>query len=233
MYLGRLPRLGTTAGALLAGLSLVVSIPRVCAQPPAGGGFNPAAFQKFREQHKYTFQLRTMVTAGLTELERVKSTQLTPDQAKKVLSVLTPLRKQPKLTQDQAKATIQKLQRILTQRQLTAVDRVLQRSQRPFGGRPGAGAPPGGPGGAPGAGAGPGMGARPRQQPGPGARPRFDPTRMQNFNPFNPAKDSPRYQQEKERNDKLFEFLSARAAGKAAKLDLRPPGPPPAGPPPR
>jgi len=232
MYLTKLRRRGLLAGAVLAALCLVSAAPRVFAQPPAGG-FNPAAFQKFREQHKYTFQLRTTVTAGFTELERVKSTQLTPDQAKKVLSVLTPLRKQPKLTQDQAKATIQKLQKILSQRQLAAIDRVLQRGQGMFGGRPGgpgAGGPAGGP---PGMGAPPG--GRPAQQgrPGAAARPRFDPTRMQNFNPFNPAKDSPRYAQDKERNDRLFAFLSARAAGKAAKLDLRPPGPPPGGPPPR
>lgn len=232
MHRARLTKHGLLAGAVLAAFTLVAAV-CASAQPPAGG-FNPAAFQKFREQHKYTFQLRTTVTAGFTELERMKSTQLTPDQAKKILSVLTPLRKQPKLTQDQAKATIQKLQKVLTQRQLAAIDRVLQRApafgRRPGG--PGAGGPPGGPGG-------PGMGApgagRPGQPggPGAGARPRFDPTRMQNFNPFNPAKDSPRYADEKERNDKLFAFLSARAAGKAAKLELRPPGPPPGAPRPR
>ncbi len=48
----------------------------------------------------------------------------------------------------------------------------------------------------------------------------FDPARMKNFNPFNPDKSSPLYQRTKERNDKLFAFLRARAAGKDAKLDL-------------
>jgi hypothetical protein len=43
---------------------------------------------------------------------------------------------------------------------------------------------------------------------------------MQHFNPFNPDKSSPFGQRRAERNEKLFAFLSARAAGKAAKLDL-------------
>ena len=47
---------------------------------------------------------------------------------------------------------------------------------------------------------------------------------MKDFNPFNPDKSSPRYEQNKERNEKLFAFLTARAAGKDAKLNLPPPG---------
>jgi len=196
---------------------------------------NFEAFRKFREQHKYTFQLRTMVTAGLMEIERSKSTQLKPEQAKKILEILTPLQKQPKLTQEQAKQAIHKLQKVLDQRQLAAVDRVLQR-------RPGMGGPPGGPGGAPGPGGPGGPGAmgpgRPPRQGAPAGgpsaanRPRFDPTKMQNFNPFNPSPQSPMYQMEKEQNDRLFSFLKARAAGKAATLELRRPGMP-GGPPPR
>ena len=49
---------------------------------------------------------------------------------------------------------------------------------------------------------------------------------MKNFNPFNPDKTSPRYAQEKERNDKLFAFLQARGAGKNATLAIRQPGRP-------
>src|SRR5690242_1058482 len=79
--------------------------------PGGGGGGGFAAFQKFREQHKYTFQLTSTLTRGLMECQRSKSTELKPDQAKKILAVIEPLKKQPKLTQDQAKATLQKLQK--------------------------------------------------------------------------------------------------------------------------
>jgi hypothetical protein len=211
-----------------------LSASAVLAQGPPGGGgpggFNFAAMQKWRDQHKYTFQLQTTVTRGIQEMERSKGTELKPAQAKQLLAVLTPYRKQPKMTQDQAKAGIQKIQRILDQKQLTAVDRAIKASERRRGGGPG------GPGGAPGGGApgggGPGApgGVRPGGPGGPGGSPGgpggraggrgFDPARMQNFNPFNPDKSSPFGQSRAERNEKLFAFLSARAAGKAAKLDL-------------
>ena len=51
--------------------------------PPGGGGFNRAAFMKFREQHKYTFQLMTTTSRGLMECERTPQTRVKPDQAKK------------------------------------------------------------------------------------------------------------------------------------------------------
>jgi hypothetical protein len=142
--------------------------------------------------------------------------------------VLTPLRKQPKLTQDQAKATIQKLQTTLDTKQMTAVDKAIKAAaaRRTGGGGPGGG------GGAPGGGGtGGGTGTAGGPRPGGGApggaggnRPPFDPAKMKNFNPFNPDKTSPRYEQNKERNDKLFAFLTARAAGKDAKLDIPSPG---------
>lgn len=187
------------------------------AQGPGGlGGGGFAAFQKFRDQHKYTFQLSTTLRSGLTEMERSKSTQLKPAQAKQLLGVLAPLRKKPKMTQDEAKATLQKVQKVLDGRQLTAVDKALQASQRPRGGGgPGAGGPGGAGGGRPGGG-GPGGGG----PGGPGGRPSFDFNAMKNFNPLNPDKKNPRYERTKEMNDKLFAFLSARSAGKTTTLDL-------------
>lgn len=169
-------------------------------------GFNPSAFAKFREQHKYTFQLLTTTTRGFTECERSQGSRIKPDQAKRVLALLTPLSKQPKLTQDDAKAAIQKLQRVFDAKQLTAVDKAIKMAAqtRVGGGAPGGGAPAGGaPGGAP--------------------RPAFDPAKAKNFNPFNPQPGTPRYEARKESNAKLFAFLEARAAGKDAKLDLPPP----------
>jgi hypothetical protein len=196
------------------------------AQQGAGGGGGFSQFAKFRDQHKYTFQLQTMVTGGLMEMERSPSTKLKAAQAKQVLTVLNPLRKQPKLTQDQARASIQKLQKAFDTKQLTAVDRAIKSSQRRMagGGRPGGGGP-GGPGGGGPGGGGPGFGGgRPGGggPGGPGGRSGggFDINRMKNFNPFNPDKASPRYERSKERNDRLFAFLSARAAGKDAKLDI-------------
>jgi len=220
--------------ALLAALPAGV----VLAQGPGGGGGGGgfAAFQKWRDQHKYTFQLRTMLTGGLAECERSKNTELKPAQAKSILAVLTPLRKQPKLTQDQAKGAIQKLQKVFDAKQLAAVDRSVQASQQrrggfggPGGGGPGGGGP-GGPGGAgrppggggPGGPGGPGGAGRPPGGGGPGGGgpPAFDPAAMKDFNPFNPDKKSPMYDRQKERNDKLFEFLTARSTGKAAKFEM-------------
>jgi hypothetical protein len=215
----------TTRKLLVAAL-VAAAAPAVLAQQ-GGGGFNFSAFQNFRNQHKYTFQLRTMVTRGLMELERTKSTQLEPAQAKKLLATLTPLRKQPKLTQEQAKTAIKQVQRILNNRQLAAIDRVLTQDQTRMRGMGGQGGPggmrPGGMGG-PGAPGGMRPGG-PGGRPG-GMRPMFDPARMQNFNPFNPQRTSPSYDREKQANDRLFTFLQARAAGKAAKFDMPRFGPP-------
>lgn len=179
----------------------------------AQGGPNPA-FMKWREQHKNTFQLRTMLGTGIVECERAQSTEIKPAQAKQLLAIVNPLRKQPKLTQDQAKAAIGKVKKLLDTRQLTAMDKAITDSQRRRGGpggAPGGGA--GGPGGAPGGGA-----------PG-GNRPPFDAAKMKDFNPFNPDKSSPMYERTKERNDALFAFLEARSAGKPAKMNFPGRGP--------
>lgn len=180
----------------------------------AQSGGNMAEFQKFRAQHKYTFQLSATVYRGFSELERTPSTKLKPAQAKQILTVLNPLRKQSKLTQDQAKATIQKLQRALDERQLSAIDRVLNSSGRSsFGsGRPG-----GGPGAGP-------SGNRPSGA-NASRRPAFDPAKMKDFNPFNPGKPTSTNQRQIDRVKRLFDFLQARAANKPATLSMKRPGP--------
>jgi hypothetical protein len=212
--------------AVLAGVSATA----VLAQgPPGGGGFNFGAFQKFRDQHKLTFQLGTMVTRGIQDIERSDTTKLKPAQAKQILALLTPLKKQPNITEEQAKGHIQKLQHIFDTRQQTTIDQTIQRGQRRgggFGGGGGGGRPGGGFGGPPGG--GPPGGGRPGGgfggPPG-GGRPgggfaAFDPSKIKNVNPFNPDKASPMYQMQADRNAKLFTFLAARAAGKTATLDL-------------
>ena len=224
------PSCKSLAVAGLLGLAASAAL----AQGP--GGFNPSAFTKWREQHKHTFQLVTTTTRGFTEMERSKNTQFKPVQAKRMLAVLTPFRKQPKMTQDQAKAAIKKVSTILDARQLAAIDRALQAEQRRMAGRGGfggggggggfGGGRPGGPGGPGGVGGGRpggpgGMGGPGGRMGGPGrGRMGFDPARMKNFNPVNPEKSSPMYERNAQRNEKLFAFLQARAAGKTAKLDL-------------
>jgi hypothetical protein len=174
-----------------------------------------SAFAKFREQHKYTFQLRTMVTGGVVECERSPATKLKKEQAQKLLGVLTPLQKKPKLTQDEAKAAIKQVVKIYDAKQLSLVDKAIQQSARRRGGG-------GGPGGGGASAGGPGGGSGGRSGPGgsTGNRPPFDPAKAKNFNPFNPTKDSPGYERNVDRNKRLFAFLKSRAAGKDAKLDL-------------
>jgi len=124
-------------------------------------------WQKFREEHKYHFQLReTFLKLG--ELEKKGGqTALTKEQAKKLLEIFQPLTKKEKLTADEAKEALKKIKAVLRPDQLNALQRIqLPRMGRPGGqgagpGRPGVGGPGGGPGG-----------------------PRFDPSQMRNFNPL-------------------------------------------------
>lgn len=231
MHLSR----NATRGMILASGATVLAAGAALAQgPPGGGGPNMAAMQQWRDQHKFTFKLRAMLTNGIMELERDKATALKPAQATKTLAVLVPLTKKPKLNQDEARASIKKLQAVFDSRQLTSVETAVTASQRrmgggrrpgggPGGGGPGGGGPPGGfggpPGGRPGGGppgGGPGGGPGGRGGPGGG----FNAAAMKDFNPFNPKKDSFGYERNVDRNQKLITFLKARAAGKEAKLEM-------------
>ncbi len=157
-------------------------------------------WQKFREEHKYHFQLReTFLKLG--ELEK-KGGQaaLTPEQAKKLLAVFQPLTKKEKLTTDEAKEALKKVKEILKPDQLNALQRIqLPRMRRPGGG-------PGGPGGAPGGPGGTGPG-------GPGVQggPRFDPSQMRNFNPLSLVMkvdpQSPMAEWAKRRTERIKEVL--------------------------
>jgi hypothetical protein len=166
-----------------------------------------SSFQKWREEHKATFQLRTMVTRGLAECEQNKATEIKQPQAKQLLAVLTPWRSKAKMTQAEARATIQQVQKVLEAKQVTAIDKVLLEEQHRLAELTAGSAP------RPGAPATPSAGGGSNRLP-------FDPVKSKNFNPFNPAKDSPMYDRNKARNDKLFAFLTARASGKGGKLEL-------------
>lgn len=178
------------SGIIVAGVALTLLGGTMSyAQMPGGGPGGPGGgpgmggpFAQFREQHKYTFQLMTMVR-HIGEIDKQPKYALTPDHAKRTIAILKPLRSRPKLTQDQAKTTLKALKAVFTADQLNAMARVQDR-------RPGMGGGPGGPGGPGGrgpgmggpggpGGRGPGMGG-----PGGAGRPRMDPNAMKNFNPF-------------------------------------------------
>ncbi len=184
----------------IAVATLVLTVAVAIAQPPPQMA---AQWQKFREEHKYHFQLReTFLKLG--ELEKKGGqTALTKDQAKKLLAIFQPLTKKEKLTADEAKEALKKIKAVLKADQLNA----LQRIQLPRMGRPGGG--PGGPGGAPGGPAGPGgLGGGP----GGSGGPRFDPSQMRNFNPLSLVvkvdPKSPMAEFAKRRAERIKEVLS-------------------------
>jgi hypothetical protein len=183
--------------ALLAAAAIAQPPPQMAAQ-----------WQKFREEHKYHFQLReTFLKLG--ELEKKGGpTALTKDQAKKLLEIFQPLTKKEKLTADEAKEALRKVKAVLKPDQLNA----LQRIQLPRFGRPGGG--PGGPGGqgGPGGGFGAGPGGPGGPNGGPGGGPRFDPSQMRNFNPLSLVvkvdPNSPAAEWAKRRAERIKEVLS-------------------------
>ena len=122
-------------------------------------------------------------------MDTEKKTALSAAQAKSVLGVLTPLRKQKTMDQEQAKTAIKQLQDILTEDQRTAISTMAPEHQFRREGGPGGGPPQ-------------------------GRRPMMDPKAMENFNPFNPPKGSPMAQRGAERMKKLFKDLEKRAKGK-------------------
>lgn len=81
-----------------------------------------------QEQHKYTFQLIRMVR-HIAEIDKDEKHALTPEQAKQVLDILTPLRSEPKLTEDGAKQVLKDLKNVFTADQLNAMARIKPRFQ--------------------------------------------------------------------------------------------------------
>ncbi len=207
-------------------LLLITAVAAVAQPPPGAGGFQMTpemqkqmeAWRKWREAHKYTFQLTSTLRA-LIEIDKDPKTKLTPAQAKKILAVLQPYRNKPKMTQDDAKNALKGIKAALNVNQLNAIARIEaeRRNRRGGFGGPGAGAGggmgmrPGGPGGAP--------GPRPGGAPGAGGRPGGsfrmpDPSQMKDFNPFKPDTSTPWGQRSAEMWNQFFNGLQQRAGGK-------------------
>ncbi|MCS7185931.1 MAG: hypothetical protein RMK89_03140 [Armatimonadota bacterium] len=192
--------------AIVVVAALMLMAMAAIAQPPPQ---MMQQFQKFREEHKYHFQLReTFLKLG--ELEKKGGqTALTKDQAQKLLAIFQPLTKKEKLTADEAKEVLKKIKGILRADQLNALQRIqLPRMRRPGGGPGGPGGAPSGPGGA--APGGPGGG--PGGPGGPGGGPRFDPSQLRNFNPLSLVMKvdpkSPMAEFAKRRAERIKEVLS-------------------------
>jgi hypothetical protein len=202
---------------LIAGM-MMFAVSGIAAPPAAqqGGGGKTGGFQK---KQNATFELMRLVR-NVGRLDSGDKGHLTPDQAKKILVILTPLRKQIALNNVQAKAATNKINAVLTKEQKKIIK--AMKPEKGMGGM-GSGHHPegeggmmggGGPhppdgGGMMGGGGGPhhpdgeGMmgGGGPHQGPHPGG------PGMENFNPFNPPKDSPMAKN----TDKLFKQLEKTA----------------------
>jgi hypothetical protein len=178
--------------SLFVAFLMLICVGIASAQQERPGMSGP--FAQFREQHKYTFQLMRMVR-GLGELEQAKKAPLTKDQAKKILKVMTPLRKQPKLTQDQAKSAMKQIKSVLTSKQLTELGK-MNPDRRRFQQAD--------------------QGNRPRQMRMAGQRPKFDMSKMKDFNPFNASamKDNQRAARGRKQVDEFYKGLGKKASGK-------------------
>lgn len=220
-------RFNLWAGVLIL---MAVAVAAVAQPPPGMDQMTPEmrqrmeAFRKWREQHKYTFQLTSTLRAVDQGLDQNPKTKLTAAQAKKILAVLQPLRNKSKMTQDEAKDALKKIKAALTVDQLNALARYEQERRNRRGGPGGFGGGgmgmrPGGPGGPGGPGAPGAPGARPGGPGGPGGGPgQFrmpDPAQMKDFNPFKPNPQAgPFGQRGAEYWKTFFTKLQQRAAGK-------------------
>jgi len=172
-------------------------------------------FRKFREEHKYTFQLTDTVVA-LGELEKQNRHALTPAQARKVNTVLARVRKQPKLTQEQAKQALKDLKAPLSERQLTEIGKITKQMSERRGRPDGAGPRPGGrPDGAAARPGGPRPGGRPDGERPDARRPGMDPARMKDFNPLAaPAGEAGARQRGNRRLQEAVSLIEKKAAKK-------------------
>ncbi len=159
--------------------------------PGGPGGKNaPPAFQLIR------------ILDNASRLNDGKKGKLSKEQAKKILDIIAPLRKQKTLTQKQAKTTLDKISVILTDEQKKLIEEMKPEKKK---GKAGAGG--NGPGGgmAPPEG-GPGMGG-PGGEGGPGGGPGGNSAaqkNMESLNPFNPPADLPMAQMMVKQTGEIF-----------------------------
>lgn len=124
---------------------VIAGLLAACAGYAQQGPPPPGQFKQMQERNKFTFQLMDTVKK-VAEINKDSKYALSPDQAKKVLAILKPLRSKPKLTQAQAKSTLISLKKVLTVKQLNAMAKIKDTRRGPGGPggiRPG-GPPPGG-----------------------------------------------------------------------------------------
>jgi len=82
---------------------------------------------KFREEHKYTYELMQTVQQ-MGAVSRSSRAGLTSSQAKQALTVINPLKKQSTLTQRQAQQALKKLQPIIAASQKNELSRTAPRT---------------------------------------------------------------------------------------------------------
>jgi len=183
-------------------------------RPPFAGGprSDPAAFEKLRPK---TELMRLF--QGVGRLDELKA-PLTPAQAKAILVVINPLRKQAILSADQAAKVLPQLQAQLTKAQQDAIAQAPRNRMRRGGaGRPG-GDQPGGPPNAAGNNGGeppraPGTDGPPRRRRGDGeggpggGEPGGFFAQMETMNPFNTSGETPMA----DRYKAIFDALEAKA----------------------
>lgn len=145
---------------------------------------------QFREEHKFTFQL-IRVAGGLQRLERTNY-PLSPEQAQRILAVLTPLQKKPKLSQEDARTAMKAVLSVLTVDQRTAMAEQPQRRRR----RPGGG-----------------QGLRNGGRQNAGQQQAFDSVKMKDFNPFLPSAQASLPMGNAFSADRLFTYLENVRSG--------------------
>lgn len=82
---------------------------------------------KFREEHKYTYELMQTVQQ-MGAVSRSSRAGLTSSQAKQALAIIDPLKKQSTLTQRQAQQALKKLQPIIAASQKNELSRTASRT---------------------------------------------------------------------------------------------------------
>ncbi|MDX1931042.1 MAG: hypothetical protein SFU56_00405 [Capsulimonadales bacterium] len=194
--------------------------------PPAAQA-KMKAWRTWRDNHK-NFQQLTGTLRAITEMDKETSTKLTKDQAKKILTVITPWKSKPTMTDPQARTVMNDIAKVLSPTQIkryAAIQAEGRGGMRggPGGGGPGGGGGFGGPGGGgpPGGGGGfggPGGGGRPGGGAGgPGGGRNFDFSKMpdpKEYNPLNPASfpESPMSARNKQRVTEFWNLVKSRAA---------------------
>ncbi|MFA6451524.1 MAG: hypothetical protein WCX65_18780 [bacterium] len=188
--------------AAMAVFSLTAITAPALAAPPNG---RQDGQKGFGNGPRAAFQL-SRLARNVGNLDTAGKNRLTAVQAKKILGIIKPLRKQTSLTDDQAKAATDKINVILTAEQKKLI--TAMKPERRGGGGPGGGMHngPGGPGG---------------MHEGPGGEGRHQNRGMiENFNPFNPSKDMPMADELSKQCNDMFNKLE-KIAGTNAKKPLK------------